>query len=100
MGNKPVILPLNQNKFEVAEYASTTDYSTSNIHRKQFCVEHKLRTLLCVIPREYSAHKLTLYTVTQNLSQGPPTPASQSSLPKNSEPSAYIEFLNEEINVT
>jgi len=52
MGNKPVILPPNQNKFVVAEYASATDYSTSNIHRKQFCVEYNLRTLFCVIPRE------------------------------------------------
>jgi hypothetical protein len=52
MGNKPVILPPNQNEVEVAEYASTTDYSAYNIHRKQFFVEHKLRTLFYVIPRE------------------------------------------------
>jgi len=52
MGNKPVIRPRNQNKFEVAEYASATDYSTYNKHRQQFCVEHKLRTLFYVIPRE------------------------------------------------
>jgi len=34
MGNKPVNLPPNQNKFEVAEYVSATDYSTYSIHRK------------------------------------------------------------------
>lgn len=34
MGNKSVILPPNQNKFEGAEYASATDYSTYNIHRE------------------------------------------------------------------
>ena len=49
MGNKLVILPPNQNKFVGAEYASATDYSTCNIHREQFCLEHKLPTLFYAI---------------------------------------------------
>jgi hypothetical protein len=34
MGNKLVTLPLNKNKFEVAEQTSATEYSTHNIHSK------------------------------------------------------------------
>jgi hypothetical protein len=52
MDNKPVILPPNQNKFKGAEYAFATDYSKCNIHRKLFCLEHKLPNLFYAIPRE------------------------------------------------
>jgi K+/H+ antiporter YhaU regulatory subunit KhtT len=67
MGNRPVILPPNQNKFEVVEYFSATDYSTYKIHRKQFCVQSKLRIRVFYLPTDAqeSCFKILKFTLKQ-----------------------------------